>query len=251
MARSFSQEPRSDSHKIDEMRYRMSHLLSTTAIARTLLLAGILLAVSVLAVRSFTPAFAEDTTGTLVIRNFPENSEGAVATYSAMDPEGEMVDWKIVPSGEAGAEGPDADVFEVSDQGELTFMNEPDYEDPADEGGNNQYQVQVRASDPDDNTHTITVTVDVRNVNEDGTVEFGTIQPRQGVDLIATLTDDDNIRHCHDSPWKWERSMDGSTDWTEATTTPEKLEDVADTDTSKPQCTRRSKTMLTTTSGSP
>ena len=60
MARSFSQEPRSDSHKIGERRYRMSHLPSTTAIARTLLLAGILLAVTVLAARSFFPAFAQD-----------------------------------------------------------------------------------------------------------------------------------------------------------------------------------------------
>ena len=47
MSRSFSQEARSDSHKIGETRYRMSHLPSTTAIARTLLLAGILLAVTV------------------------------------------------------------------------------------------------------------------------------------------------------------------------------------------------------------
>ena len=51
MARSFSQEPRSDSHKIGETRYRISHLLSIVAIARTLLLAGILLAVTVLAAR--------------------------------------------------------------------------------------------------------------------------------------------------------------------------------------------------------
>ena len=60
MARSFSQEPRSDSHKIGETRYRMSHLPSTTAIARTLLLAGILLAVTVLAARTFLPAFAQE-----------------------------------------------------------------------------------------------------------------------------------------------------------------------------------------------
>ena len=80
MARSFSQEPRSDSHKIGETRYRMSHLPLTVEIARTLLLAGILLAVTVLmAARSFFPAFAQQamTEDTLVIRNFPENSEDA------------------------------------------------------------------------------------------------------------------------------------------------------------------------------
>ena len=153
-------------------------------------------------------------------QELPENSEGAVATYSAMDPEGEMVDWEIVPSGEAGGEGPDADVFEVSDQGELTFKNAPDYEDPGDDGPDNEYQVQVRASDPDDNTHTITVTVYVKNVNETGTVEFSSIQPRQGVALNATLTDDDEFTAAT-TTWKWERSLDGSTDWTVATTTTE------------------------------
>ncbi len=244
MARSFSQEPRSDSHKIGEARYRMSHLPSTTAMARTLLLAGILLAVTVLAARSFFPAFAQtvpdETTDTLVIRNFPENSEDAVATYSAMDPEGEMVDWEIVPSGETDAVSPDADVFEVSDQGELTFKNTPDFESPtsstAGQGGTsledqNRYVVQVRASDPDNNTHTITVTVYVRNVEEAGTVEFGTIQPRQGIGLVATLTDDDDITTAT-TTWKWERSLDGSTDWTEATTTTEKLASEEDTETS-------------------
>ena len=183
MASSLSQEPRSDSQKIGETRYRMSHLPSTTAIARTLLLAGILLAVTVLAARSFFPAFAQvmppNTADTLVIRNFPENSTDAVATYSAMDPEGEMVDWEIVPSDEPGTASPDAGDFEVNAQGELTFKNAPNFEMPEDDGLNNVYNVQVRASDPDDNTHTITGTVYVRNVNEAGTVEFGTIQPRQ------------------------------------------------------------------------
>ena len=222
MARSFSQEHRSDSHKIGETRYRMSHLPSTIAIARTLLLAGILLAVTVLAARSFFPAFAQtpvdETTDTLVIRNFLENSEDAVATYSAMDPEGEMVDWEIVPSTESADASADSGDFEVSDQGELTFKNAPDYESPADGGTDNVYNVQVRASDPDDNTHTITVTVYVRNVEETGTVEFGTIQPRQGIDLVATLTDDDKFTTAT-TTWKWERSEDGETDWTEATTT--------------------------------
>ena len=231
MASSFSQEPRSDSHKIGETRYRMSHLPSTTAIARTLLLAGILLAVTVLMARSFFPAFAQQamTEDTLVIRNFPENSEDAVATYSAMDPEGEMVDWEVIRTDTTNS--PDEDDFDVSDQGELTFKNAPDFEAPADEGGDNQYQVQVRASDPDDNTHTITVTVYVRNVEETGTVEFGTIQPRQGVGLVATLTDDDNITTAT-TTWKWERSEDGSTDWTVATTTTENLDPAGDTESS-------------------
>ena len=231
MARSFSQEPRSDSHKIGETRYRMSHIIPSGTIARTLLLAGILLAVTVLASQSFFPAFAQQMmeTDTLVIRNFPENSTAPVATYSAMDPEGEMVDWEVITNDDT--DSPDGDLFEVSDLGELTFKDAPDYEDSKDADLDNVYEVQVRASDPDDNYITITVTVYVRNVNETGTVEFSSIQPRQGIGLTATLTDDDNITTAT-TTWKWERSLDGSTDWTEATTTTETLADVAGTETS-------------------
>ena len=236
MARSFSQEPRSDSHKIGETRYRMSHLPSTTAIARTLLLAGILLAVTVLAARSFFPVFAQDAADdTLVIRNFSENSMDAVATYSALDPEGEMVDWEVIRNDPANS--PDEDDFDVSDQGELTFKNAPDFEAPTSSvtigelEDRNRYRVRVVASDPDDNTYTIDVTVYVRNVEETGTVVYGTIQPRQGIDLTATLTDDDVITAAT-TTWKWERSLDGSTDWTEATTTTENLAAAGDTETS-------------------
>ena len=55
MSRSFSQEARSDSQKIGETRYRMSHLPSTTGMARIVVLAGILLAITLLAVSFVFP----------------------------------------------------------------------------------------------------------------------------------------------------------------------------------------------------
>ena len=45
------------------------------------------------------------------------------------------------------------------------------------------------------------------------------------------MTDDDVITIAT-TTWKWERSLDGSTDWTEATTTTEKLGAAEDTETS-------------------
>ena len=124
MSRSFSQEARSDSHKIGETRYRMSHLPSTTAIARTLLLAGILLAVAVLAARSFFPAFAQDAGGARVLEtvriDFEENSTGSVAVFTATDPEGEDVVWSLLAGADSGK-------FSI-DGGALTFDDAPDFE---------------------------------------------------------------------------------------------------------------------------
>ena len=49
--------------------------------------------------------------------------------------------------------------------GALTFKNVPDYDRPADSGGDNEYNVQVRAYDGSE-TGTLDVTVTVTNVNE-------------------------------------------------------------------------------------
>ena len=187
----------------------MSHLPSTTAIARTLLLAGILLVVTVLAARSFFPAFAQATDPHETIaefeRDFPENSDEDVVSYNAMDPEGEMVDWRIVPfteDGQTNADSPDSDLFELSVDGDLSFKSPPNYEMPTDSDaeGRNSYKVQIEASDPEDNTHTIIVTVKVTNVNEPGTVTFSATQPKEDTAVTATLMDADGAPFAADSP---------------------------------------------------
>ena len=222
MSRSFSQEARSDSQKIGETRYRMSHLPSTTAIARTLLLAGILLAVTVLAARSFIPAFAQQahTLETSETVKFPENSEDPVVTYTASDPEGSMADWAIGTE----ASSRDAALFEISDDGDvvsLNFKSPPDYEDKK-SGANpasNEYVVQLEASDSDDNTHTITVTVNVEDEEEPGTVKLNTLQPLEKVTFTATLADDDGVVTTATTTWMWERRENDTSDWAMASTT--------------------------------
>ena len=183
----------------------MLNQTSTTAIARTLLLAGILLAVTVLAARSFFPAFAQDE-NTI---NFDENSTSSVAVFSATDPEGEDIEWSL-----KSVSGEDEELFNI-DGGELTFKNAPDYECPTDVAGSqcggitnggtradlltaNTYTVTVVASagtgTGTDTVREETLIVKVTNLDEPGQLELSTFQPKYaepGVPIIVTLTDDD------------------------------------------------------------
>ena len=102
------------------------------------------------------PAISGDDTLT-----FAENTETTTTlqTYRASDPEGVTTSftWSL-----AGTDNSD---FEISEAGALTFKNIPDYDRPADSGGNNEYNVQVRANDGS-KTGMLDVTVTVTNVNE-------------------------------------------------------------------------------------
>ena len=62
---------------------------------RVALFAGILLACSLLAATLYNSAFAqEDDT-----IEYPENDTGAVATFTAVDPEGESIVWSLENTG--------------------------------------------------------------------------------------------------------------------------------------------------------
>ena len=207
MARPFSQEPRSDSHKIGETRYRMSHLPLTTAIARTLLLAGILLAVTVLAARSFFPASAQEAVNMNVLPadpiDFEENSDDSVAVYTASDPEGEDIVWSLLDAEvTVGTETIAATSFQdhgdfAVDGGVLSFKDgPPDYEDPKGGSANdsNTYNVVVvaKAGNGDETTMSYQpVVVTVTNVGEDGEIEFSLLQPKEERTIEATLKDPD------------------------------------------------------------
>ena len=235
----------------------MSHLLSTTAIARTLLLAGILLAVTVLAVRSFFPAFAQEGEDDAIA--YLEGREDVVTSFTAMDQDdGDILEWRfLVVDGNPptfnldgdGATDPEP-IFTIRD-GDLEFVSPPDYESPwatreADSTLEdlNTYKVIVEVTDDDHTTPltaTTSVTIKVANKNEDGTVTFSTLQPLEGIDLVATLTDPDgrvgddgevdvptdgtaintDLTDHATTTWKWARSRDGQTGWVDivATTT--------------------------------
>ena len=132
---------------------------------------------------------------------YAENGTGAVATYTAVDPEGADVVWTLG--------GDDASDFKI-DNGVLMFKSPPDFEAPA--GGtdddSNTYNVTVQAGDGRTDANTMgmeMVTVTVSNVDEPGTVILTTLQPVDGEAITATLTDPDGTPN-GTPEWQWANS---------------------------------------------
>ena len=94
--------------------------------------------------------------------SFAENqaTDRILAIYTATDPEDPsalITRWSL--------SGSDAGDFAISEGGELSFRNVPDFEAPADSGRDNVYEFSVRASDGS-NYGYLEVTVTVEDVNE-------------------------------------------------------------------------------------
>ena len=89
-------------------------------------------------------------------RDYAENDDSVVATYTATDPESDVITWS--------AAGADGSVFSISG-GVLTFVDPPNFEARADTDNNNIYLVTVRAVDGP-NTVTRALAVTVTDVNE-------------------------------------------------------------------------------------
>jgi hypothetical protein len=157
--------------------------------------------------------------------DYPENGTDPVMTFNATDADGDAIEWDL--------SGVDAEFFEISDDGVLTFEDPPDFEDAKDkdedEGslgpqgeGDNVYQVTVEASGG-----TLDVAVTVTNVDEDGSVSFSQPQPQATRDLEASFSDEDG----EDSPsWQWARGPSATGPWTDITsaTTPKRNPTAAD-----------------------
>ena len=93
-------------------------------------------------------------------------------------------------------EGEDAAKFNIVEaDGMLTFKESPNYEMPADRNKDNVYKVTVVVSD--DGTPKLMdkrqVEITVTDEEEDGTVTLSAVQPKTGIDLMASLTDPDNV----------------------------------------------------------
>ena len=202
----------------------MLNQTSTTAIARILLLAGILLAFAFLASRSFFPAFAQENPDEVT---FEENSEDSVGVYTATDPEGEDIVWSLLDANvNEGAvavavdDYPDHGDFSI-DGGVLTFKDgPPDFEGPKGGLGNdsNTYSVMVVAKAGDGDSATMTyqpVVVTVKNVEEDGVIDIPVIQPKEDVDITVTLSDPDGEVVENDVKWQWATSTSATGPWTD------------------------------------
>ena len=91
------------------------------------------------------------------VASFEENDTDAVASFTAVDPEGDAVTWR--------ARGIDGDRFEIT-AGVLRFESPPDYDAPTDSGRDNTYDVIVEATDSDGLAGALPIAVSVTGVNE-------------------------------------------------------------------------------------
>ena len=135
--------------------------------------------------------------------DIPEDSGRFVESYFATDPEGGAVGLSLM--------GTDSGDFGDFSRGVLSFLETPDYEDPADSNRDNTYLVMVRASDGRE-VGTLDVTVNVSNVEEAGSITLSSLQPQAGTRLTATLSDPDGRPSA--VTWEWERSPNGFSSWT-------------------------------------
>ena len=139
--------------------------------------------------------------------DYAENDRDVVETYTVSGPNAASATWSL--------EGDDAGDFRISSGGMLTFNSSPNYEMRMDANTDNTYMVTLKAND---GTYTDThdVTVMVTNMEEDGSVTLSSMTPVVGVELTASLKDDDGIVT---EAWQWSKSMDMSSwmDITDAT----------------------------------
>ena len=133
--------------------------------------------------------------------SFQENANTAVASYTAADPERDMLKWTV-----SGNE------FWISDRGQLYFRTPPSAE-----SGTTSYTVTITATDDDATplSGSLTVTVTVTDVEENGTVTISPPRGWEGTQLLAELEDDDGSTG--NITWQWARSSNRSS-WTDIPT---------------------------------
>ena len=90
--------------------------------------------------------------------SYRENGTNAIHTFRASDPERGDITWSL--------SGLDRNDFTISETGVLSFADSPNFEVPADSGGDNIYDVTVEARDDAHNTGRFEVTVTVTGYNE-------------------------------------------------------------------------------------
>ena len=91
-----------------------------------------------------------------------------IADYNGSDEEGQTISWSRT--------GTDAGDFTIdSSTGVLSFAQRPNFEMPADNGGDNVYNLTVRARDTASNTRELEVIVTVTDVNERPDIDEDTV----------------------------------------------------------------------------
>ncbi len=124
-------------------------------------------------------------------------NEGSTAVTQLMTDE-DRAGWEVVSTTGDGS------LFEIDGDGNLAFVNAPDYETPRDSDDDNVYTVQVRALDYADNTlrsDPINITVRVGNIDDNApeatdasrSISVAESVGRDGLAFTAQPTDADNV----------------------------------------------------------
>ncbi|MCZ0933703.1 MAG: cadherin domain-containing protein [Gemmatimonadetes bacterium] len=147
------------------------------------------------------PAFSPTT----LQRTVAENSAAGTnvgAPVTASDADDDALAYSFATGGEESS-------FEINGTtGQITVGTSADLDY---ESGNTSFTVQVVASDGT-LADTATVTIGVTNADDPGAVTLDASLARVGVQLTATLTDQDGSQEAGKTR-KWQRSADGSTGW--------------------------------------
>ncbi|GFE50819.1 hypothetical protein So717_25720 [Roseobacter cerasinus] len=89
--------------------------------------------------------------------------------------------------------GDDSALFDITDDGGLSFKSAPDFEAPGDVGGDNTYQVEVTVSDGD-KTDSQLVTVEVTNDPSDDETGLPVVEGTSGFDYLIGTAEDEIIQ---------------------------------------------------------
>ena len=116
--------------------------------------------------------------------NYRENGTANLYTFRAADPERGVVTWSL--------SGADDIYFTIGETGVLSFASPPDYENAADSGRDNVYEVTIVARDDAFNSGTLDVAVTVTDVNEGpeitGSVSLSFTENQATDRVLATYT---------------------------------------------------------------
>ena len=121
------------------------------------------------------------------LENVVEN-QTSILTVTSMDVDGGIPQYSIIG-------GSDEALFSInSSSGELSFSVEPDFENPIDADGNNDYDVVVLVTDGNGGISSQSITVVVTNANEDPVITssaIGVVSEGQAEILTVSSADED------------------------------------------------------------
>ena len=121
-----------------------------------------------------------------------------MATYTAEDPEGTEISWQL--------EGSDAEHLQISDEGVLTFIESPDYENPVDSRLNNTYEIRiivaVDSGNPPQPSGRLQVVIEIKDVDLPGIPVSYDANDDETIDLQEAIVAVTDFSHRAQSPMK-------------------------------------------------